>query len=481
MARRWTDNQAPVLLCWAVRLEDVTTSPALREWLTHMGRSIPLEHVQLSALRETDIRQLVAVLAGQEPEGDQVVAAFSEWLKGETDGQPFFVVEMLKMLEEQGILVAGDIALGLRRLQTTGQLPVPQNVRALILARAGRLSQEASALLLAAAVIGREASFERLVELAGLDDLKGISALEALLNSRLLVETGRDERPYRFAHDNIRDVVYSEAGEARRRLFHRRALASLKSNGAAAEVAFHAHAARMVEPALHYSQAAGDEAMKKYAFAEAIVHYERALQLTERAPLASRQRQSLHVNYGRALELNGAYAAALAHYHHVEALAQDLGDLPLRLAALVAQSTVYVTANDQNDLARGEEVCQQALALATELGDEAAEARIQWNLLNVYRMTGRNKQAMAAGERSLELAQKLGMREQLAYTTNDLGYVYQANADTENMDRVLEMATSLWRELGNLPMLTDSLTSYANNRVFIGDLRWRLRHFARGA
>jgi tetratricopeptide (TPR) repeat protein len=62
------------------------------------------------------------------------------------------------------------------------------------------------------------------------------------------------------------------------------------------------------------------------------------------------------------------------------------------------------------------------------------------------------------------------MQEQLAYTTNDLGYVYQANADTKNMNRVLEMATALWRELGNLPMLTDSLTSYANNMVFAGDL-----------
>lgn len=84
-------------------------------------------------------------------------------------------------------------------------------------------------------------------------------------------------------------------------------------------------------------------------------------------------------------------------------------------------------------------------------------------------MTGRNQQALAAGERSLALAQRLGMREQLAYTTNDLAYLYQAKADMDNMNRVLEIAIPLWRELGNLPMLTDGLTSYANNVVFLGD------------
>jgi tetratricopeptide (TPR) repeat protein len=83
-------------------------------------------------------------------------------------------------------------------------------------------------------------------------------------------------------------------------------------------------------------------------------------------------------------------------------------------------------------------------------------------------MTGRNELALAAGERSLELAEKLGISEQLAYATNDLGYTYQAIGNIEDMNNVLEIAIPLWRELGNLPMLTDILTSHANNLVFVG-------------
>lgn len=470
LARRWAENGEPILLVWAVRAENMATSLSLRDWLTHMGRSMPLSRVRLSPLEDADIRQLVDSLADEGERGNQVAHAFSEWLQVETAGLPFFVVEMLKMLEEQGILVGGDIDEALGRVRQAEQLPLPQGVRELILARVGRLFEDAAALLLASAVIGREASFERLAATANLDEQAGLTALEALIDSLLFVETQIELRPYRIAHDNIRDVVYTEAGEARRRVFHRRAFAGLKLSGAAAEVAFHAHAARMPAPALTYSQAAGDEAMKKYAFAEAVIHYERALALLPQVELPSAQRQALYIHYGRALELNGAYAAALAHYHKMEALAETLDDRPLKLAALVAQSTIYVTANVQNDMARGEIVCEQALSLAQELGDEATEAKIQWNLLNVYRMTQRNELALAAGERSLLLAEKLGLREQLAYTTNDLGYVYQASASTEEMNRVLETAISLWRELGNLPMLTDSLTSYANNMVFAGQL-----------
>ena len=66
----------------------------------------------------------------------------------------------------------------------------------------------------------------------------------------------------------------------------------------------------------------------------------------------------------------------------------------------------------------------RALAQARELADEAAEAKIYWILLNAYRLTNRSEQALEAGERSLALARKLNLREQLAFTSNDLPHVY---------------------------------------------------------
>jgi predicted ATPase len=122
--------------------------------------------------------------------------------------------------------------------------------------------------------------------------MEGLPALDELLTSQLLLETDDPSRPYRFTHDKIRDVVYTEAGNARRRIFHRRAFEALEAATAAypepnrreqpersrraAELAHHALNAGLVEPAFRYSVAAGDEAMRLFAVRDAIAHYEQA-------------------------------------------------------------------------------------------------------------------------------------------------------------------------------------------------------------
>lgn len=98
-------------------------------------------------------------------------------------------------------------------------------------------TQKALALLiylLAAAVLGRTCTFERMCQVADLSETEALEVLEALLDGRLLTERPSDRRPYTLAHDYIREVVYSESREARRRVFHRRALLALEAAGGSA-------------------------------------------------------------------------------------------------------------------------------------------------------------------------------------------------------------------------------------------------------
>jgi tetratricopeptide (TPR) repeat protein len=402
----------------------------------------------------------------------ELVDQFGFWLKAETGGSPFFVAEMLQMLQEQDVLVTDsqvdgrlvvDVAATLERLQAAEQVPLPPTVREVILTRLERLSDNSRSLLLAEAVIGRQCSFQRLCQIARLDEFEGLPALEELLNSRLMLETDDEARPFTFAHDNIRDVVYTEAGTTRRRLYHRQALTALEQDKAPpAELAFHALTAGLQQPAFAYALAAGDDALALHAFADAVNFYEQSLKLTDRVDPSSDQLCHLCTHYGRALELSGRYQNALDHYVEAAAAARQNGYKDLELAMLVAQGTIYSTANELSDFELGESLGQKALTLARELADKAAEAKIQWNLLNVYRFTGHPQLAQAAGERSLALAQELSLREQMAYTANDLMYHYQQVGDFERLHVVAKTALDLWRALGNLPMLTDILAGYGN-------------------
>jgi tetratricopeptide (TPR) repeat protein len=420
------------------------------------------------------------------------------------------MTETLKMLVEQNILHsthqpdghwAVDFGSAIKQISSQQPLPMPPNVREVILARLGRLSETAASMLVAGAVLGRACRFERLCQVAGIEELEGLLALDELLKSQLLLETAAVARPYTFAHDKIRDVVYTEAGDARRRVYHRRAFEALqadaaqqpeRSRRAAAELAHHALAARLLEPAFRYSVTAGDEAAGVYAHTEAIGHYRRALDLikqelsSEWDSLSSLSEQpgkavpqlknltSLYLRLGRTLELNAQYEEALAIYQEMERLAQERGDLPMKLAGLMAQITPLATVTAVFEPGQAEILSGQALQLAQTLGDQIAEAKILWNQLIIYRNINKAAQAIACGQRALALIRQLNpsspaagqapspgsgqaLREQMAFVLHDLGYAHLFMADLKPAKALFLEAVDLWREFGNLPMLGDSL------------------------
>jgi predicted ATPase len=198
---------------------------------------------------------------------------------------------------------------------------VPSTVGAVVRSRLNRLSPNAFALLAAGAALEQGLTFERLCATANVAQDAALPALDELVSSRLLVEgvLPASAAAYTFPNDMIRDVVYTEAGEARRRLFHRRALDLLAAAKApAAALAHHALAAGLTETAYRHTLAAGAEALRLSAAGEALVHLEKARQLAREippaGPAAEAQRRDLYRHLGRAYELSGSPLQAAAAY-----------------------------------------------------------------------------------------------------------------------------------------------------------------------
>jgi tetratricopeptide (TPR) repeat protein len=133
------------------------------------------------------------------------------------------------------------------------------------------------------------------------------------------------------------------------------------------------------------------------------------------------------------------------------------------------RATLRSTPTAVHDPARGQALSEQALALARELGDRTAEAKILWNLMLLNSFTGQLRAAAGYGERALALARDLGLREQLAYTLNDIVRVYIGTGQFERAWAVVDEARGLWRELGNQPMLADNLGRSARILFAVGD------------
>ena len=161
-------------------------------------------------------------------------------------------------------------------------------------------------------------TFERLGAISNLSEDLALPALDELISARLLHETVQPgvTSAYAFTNDMLRDVVYTDAGDARRRLFHRRALKILKADGDfAAVLAHHALAAGLAKAAFQHSLEAGREALHLSAVGEAIIHFERAHQLVQDASLPETpgrvELRDLYVQLGRAYELGGQAEKAL--------------------------------------------------------------------------------------------------------------------------------------------------------------------------
>jgi predicted ATPase len=359
LARRFAESKTPALLLLTLRVGESAMPPELARWRTDIERAVPLTHLQPCPLTAEDILHLLQAFGGKgSKDGGRSadLERFGQWLFTETEGQPFYLMETLKVLLERGALASRPNEEGGWTIDFTAAMEhemvvhgfFPPSVREVICARLDRLSPNAFALLVAGAVLGQGITFKHLCQVADLAEYDGLSALDEALHSHLLHESeqtnGRmTDRRYVFTHAKIRAVVYAEASEARRSIFHRRAIQVLQAVAApAAVLAYHALAAGLVEPIFRFSLAAGDEAIRVIAVHDAITFYEQARHLLrEPAPLLSLEAtlpateiEHLYTHLGQAYELNAEWEQARTAYTSLLVYAQNTRQFAIESAAL---------------------------------------------------------------------------------------------------------------------------------------------------
>lgn len=326
--RRWRDSALRALLLVSLRSEALypMTQPqpaggptGLIQWLTRMRRELIPVHVELTPLGEEETIQMVLSILSP------TSTDFARWLYTETRGQPFYLMETLKDLLERRVLhpkrqAEGHWTFAVDSDHNLGEtVRVPSTVHAVVRSRLNRLSPNAFSLLAGGAVLEQWITFERLCAISNMSEDLALPALDELISSRLLLEAVQPAiaSAYTFVNDMLRDVVYTEAGDARRRLYHQRALEILKATGGlAAVLAHHALAAGLKQAAFHYSLSAGREALRLSAVSEAIVHFERARQIVQEGSLPEAPTKAdLHDLYSlldKAYKLGGQNGLAVA-------------------------------------------------------------------------------------------------------------------------------------------------------------------------
>ena len=479
LARLVSRDVSPLLLVIVTRpLHD----PIPAEY-THLRRTTNSQHLSLTNLPLKETLQLVCQRLGV----DTLPETVSNLLLEKAEGHPFFSEELAYALRDTGVL---EISNGTCRLNPAAgdlnSLDFPDTIDSVITSRIDLLSPQQQLTLKVASVIGRIFVFQTLKAIYPIENDRPhlpnyLDALERLDLTPL--EAPEPELSYSFKHIITQEVAYNLMAFAQRRQLHRSVAKWLEQIYADnldpfyPLLAYHWQLAldeqdlnpEIASKAIDYLAKAGEQALNNFAN-EAVEHYTHALEIARRTEISSEELTYLYTSLGRALELNSQFGRALATYKEMEKLAQERNDRPLKLGSLIAQVTLYGTPTPLHDPDRGKALGQQALTLARDLGNQAAESRLLWILSNTCVWTSNMSQAIDYGERSLALARQLNLREQMAYTLKDLAFnCYATIGYLDQAQPALREASNLWRELGNLPMLTDSLAAACYSCLHTGE------------
>jgi DNA-binding winged helix-turn-helix (wHTH) protein/tetratricopeptide (TPR) repeat protein len=390
------------LLLGTYRDMEVRRGHPLADLLGALARESPCERVALSGLDAEEISNYVRQLLGEDP-NPSLISTLHEM----TDGNPFFLREIVRLIAEDGIAADTDG----REIQA---LMLPQGVKDAIGRRLDALSPECNDMLRAAAVLGRSfpiGILQAMLELPG--DAHGETLLELLgeaLDAGTIAEASRGS--YAFAHALTRQTLYEELRAPGRIALHRRAGechergfdANVATDEQLVELARHyleAAPGGDVDKAVHYCLAAAESSQRKFAHDEAVGFLERAVEaITLRVPVDESRRAELLLALGQARFTAGHRSEAMPTLSAAADLARSVDRVDV-----LADAAIATRGHGELGAPPGEgvvELLEEALRELPE-DDFSRRSRLLSGLNGAVATTMAERDSLA--ERALEMAQ----------------------------------------------------------------------------
>ncbi len=383
----WADAQSLALLKHLLRAGEQRSLQVIVTYRdSDLGKDHPLtavladlrslqgvQRTALHGLGADEVAEIMTAVAGHELEADAIELAGQ--IAAETDGNPFFVGEILRGLSESGALVF-DEASARWSIDTAAGIALPESVREVIERRVERLGEESLEGLRLAAVIGREFDLELLSAVLEMDEARLLDQLETAVAASVLAESSDHVGRFRFAHALINQTLYDGLGATRRARMHQRVAQALEQLYGAdpgehlGELALHWRLAAVSldkAKAAVYALKAGQRALEQLAPAEAARYFADAVQQTGDAN--NRERCEALIGLGRA-QLQTGVAAFRETLLEASRIASEPGDAELAARAALANSRGYASVVGERDEER-----LAAIARALELDEPPNPAR----------------------------------------------------------------------------------------------------------
>lgn len=463
--------EAPLLVVTTVRTEELVGKAAAA--LSALEDTRLPHHLELAPLDLAGIAELVHRALGLE----RPAPRFSARLYAETEGNPFFLIETLWALVEEGLLYRDEAGKWStpwdESTEDYAELPLPAGVVQSIERRLDRLPDSLGEVLNLAAVIGRGVDFEVWCSASGWDEEALMKAGDELCSRGLLlaVDPGpATEADYAFSHDQIRRVAYERLAPPRRRFYHRRVAQALihRAPSEPEVLAHHWMQAEVWDKAVDYHHQAGDRARGVYANVEAAAHYTQSLEALHLLsdPVDLLLSYQLHLARAVAYDVLGEREAQIRDLRTLEALAESLDDDARRAEVALRQASY---GEFTGDFPMAIAMAQVAIDLGQAVQDVtvASAGYLQWGQA-LWRQ-GAYEAARPRLEQALDSARAAGLRQMEADSLRNLGIVCWYLADLAEAEIRYQESLCISREIGDRRGEGATLTNLGLNSAHRGN------------
>lgn len=470
-------RQVPILVLGTYRETELDPVRPFYETLLGMNRDRLYTRVAMQGLDERKVDKLVSALLDGSIQAGLVTAIMRD-----TEGNPFFIEEVVKGLVERDALRRVG---GVWKLAEGVDHFIPQSIQIALGKRMDTLSEDTQTVLSLASILGREFDMDILLAMSGWDEDRLLDALDEALKAQLITETrahGKDD--YCFAHALLVQVLYDGINTRRRARFHQQAGEALETVHARKldqhieALAYHysRSPSSVADKAVTYSLRAAEKAVAVYAHDQAIRHYTEVLEAlhdlddpqTEARAWELMGDAKMRLYYAKeAIEayenaLSALDKAKLAEGHEYCRLSYKLGELIIR---------------EQKDAKRAREHLERALASPYAPPESPQRAKCLATLAICLLQEGLLEEAQAQAETAIELAERLQYSEGIASGCGALCNVFEARGDLAAYAQTSERQVAALDQNGDLYGIYDAYGHIMSLGLQRGDYK-RVEQFA---
>jgi adenylate cyclase len=422
------------------------------------------ERVSVRPLRDEEATLLAGAVLG----GMTLSRELERYVADRAGGNPFFVEEMLRALQETGGLEQRG---GQMYLAVGAAERLPSTLTEVLLARLDRLETHARTLAQVASVIGRSFAVRLLAQVVGSETSALDLRLMALQHAEIAFPRRGSDLEYVFKHVSMQEVAYNTLVQKRRQELHlttARAIAQLYPSDEYVEmIAYHYARTDEHREAADWLERAGERAAAIYASGSAIANFDesrrRLLLVGDDVIGLARLDEKL----GSALSTAGRYDQALEPLERAVEVYREARDLEAagRATALLGQAH-----NLRGTPAEGLARIEPMLELLAPYGPSPALASLQFTLALLFFRTGRYEELLEAAQRGAEIARAIGNERLLASSEERRGTAFNLLGQNERAKPVFEAVIPLLERVGELDRLQSALTNLGEAHRLDGDL-----------